>query len=195
MLNPADDPSSCSPTCMFDEFGSVGETVRADFAQVNLGSVLFAVADTIVEPAPELRTPKIAERAMISIPPVQGHRPHPPAAERSLRDALTELTGQLPAGHRGDLLVGLARRGTGDRRPRGVNHGRWPRSWRRTRRSTRGPASISSRPREPAARRPRAVVRPRHRSGPRTPRRRPARRPPGPRSTRPGPRRIARRES
>ena len=37
--------------------------------------MLFGVADEPVEPRPELRTPKIAEEALISIPPfkVTGH--------------------------------------------------------------------------------------------------------------------------
>ncbi len=191
MLNLADDPFLVLADVMFDEFGSVGQTVRADFAQVNLGSILFAVADTVAEPAPELRTPKIEQRAIVSIPPfkVTGHIHL--LAERSLRDALTELTGNfLPvteATYWSDSL--------GEARATAalvaINH-RSPRSWPRTRRSTRGPASISSRPTGPAAQRPRPVGRRRHRSGPRTPPRPPVRHPHGPRSTRPGPRWIAR---
>ena len=78
-----------------DEFGSRGETVRAEYAQVNLASVLFAVANTTVEPAPELRTPKMPTEALISVPPfkvtgnihvMQGH---------DLRESLTELTGKF----------------------------------------------------------------------------------------------------
>lgn len=78
-----------------DEFGSRGETIRAEFAQVNLASVLFAVADTTVESLPELRTPKTPAQALISVPPfkvtgaihvMQGH---------DLRAALTELTGRF----------------------------------------------------------------------------------------------------
>jgi hypothetical protein len=93
MLNLAEDPFIVLADVTFDEFGMTGRTVRADFAQVNLGSILFAVADTIAEPAPELRTHKIEQRALVSTPPfkVTGHIHL--LAERSLRVALTELTG------------------------------------------------------------------------------------------------------
>jgi hypothetical protein len=53
------------------------------------------VADDPVDPAPELRTPKVAEEALISIPPfkVLGNIHLLPA--RSLREGLTELTGHF----------------------------------------------------------------------------------------------------
>ena len=78
-----------------DEFGSRGETIRAEFAQINLKSVLFAVADTVVETPPELRTPKVPEEAVISVPPfkVTGHIHLMP--EHSLREALNELSGEF----------------------------------------------------------------------------------------------------
>lgn len=95
MLNLADDPFIVLADVMFEEFGSVGQTVRADFAQVNLGSILFAVADTIAEPAPELRTHKIEQRAIVSIPPFKVTGYIHLLAERSLRVALTELTGNF----------------------------------------------------------------------------------------------------
>lgn len=78
-----------------DEFGSRGETLRAEFAQINLASVLFAVADTAVETPPELRTPKVPEEALLSVPPfkVTGHIHLMP--ERNLREALNELTGRF----------------------------------------------------------------------------------------------------
>lgn len=95
MLNLAEDPFIVLADVTFDEFGTAGQTVRADFAQVNLGSILFAVADTPAEAAPELRTHKIEQRAIVSIPPfkVTGHIHL--LAERSLRVALTELTGKF----------------------------------------------------------------------------------------------------
>jgi len=83
---------------VMDEFGSRSPAVKADFAQVNLGSVLFAVADTPVEAIPELRTPKIAEQALVSIPPfrIVGRIHLLPG--RDLHEALDELTGRfLPA--------------------------------------------------------------------------------------------------
>lgn len=95
ILNLADDRFLVLSNVSFDEFGSRGIAVRSEFAQVNLRSVLFAVADDPVEPAPELRTQKVAEEALISIPPfkVTGNIHLLPA--RSLRDGLSELTGNF----------------------------------------------------------------------------------------------------
>jgi hypothetical protein len=95
ILNNAEDPFIVLGEVTSDEFGTRGETIRAEYAQVNLASVLFAVADTPVETPPELRTPKVAEQAMISVPPfkVTGHIHLMP--EHNLREALTELTGKF----------------------------------------------------------------------------------------------------
>jgi hypothetical protein len=95
MLNNADDKFLVLGEVTSDEYGSRGDTIRAEYAQINLASVLFAVADTTVETPPELRTPKVAEEALISVPPfkVTGHIHVMP--ERNLREALTELTGKF----------------------------------------------------------------------------------------------------
>ncbi len=95
MLNMADERFLVLSDVTTDEFGTHGEQLRAEFAQINLASVLFAVVNEPVAPAPELRTPKIPEEALISIPPfkVTGHIHLMP--ERSLRDALSELTGHF----------------------------------------------------------------------------------------------------
>jgi len=95
MLNMADERFLVLADVTTDEFGSRGDQMRAEFAQVNLASVLFAVVNEPVSPAPELRTPKIAEEALISIPPfkVTGFIHLMP--ERSLRNALSELTGNF----------------------------------------------------------------------------------------------------
>ena len=95
MLNLADERFLVLSDVTSDEFGSRGESIRAEFAQINLASVLFAVAETPVEPAPELRTPKIAEQAMISVPPFKVTGRIHLLPERSLRDALSELTGHF----------------------------------------------------------------------------------------------------
>ncbi len=95
MLNQAEDRFLVLSDVQSDEFGTNGETIRAEYAQVNLVSVLFAVAETMVEPAPELRTPKVAEQAMISVPPFKVTGRIHLLPERSLRDALTELTGHF----------------------------------------------------------------------------------------------------
>jgi hypothetical protein len=95
ILNLAEDRFLVLADVVTDEFGSRGESMRAEFAQVNLASVLFAVVNDAVEPLPELRTPKVPEEALISVPPfkVSGFIHLMPA--RSLRDALTELTGHF----------------------------------------------------------------------------------------------------
>ena len=95
MLNNAEDKFLVLGEVTSDEYGSRGDTIRAEYAQINLASVLFAVADTVVETPPELRTPKVAEEALISVPPfkVTGHIHVMP--ERDLREALTELTGKF----------------------------------------------------------------------------------------------------
>jgi hypothetical protein len=76
---------------LLDEFGSNDVPTRAEFAQVNLASILFAVSLQAVETTQELRTVKVSERALVSIPPfrVIGNvhlLPH-----RDLRDSLAEL--------------------------------------------------------------------------------------------------------
>jgi hypothetical protein len=95
ILNQAEDRFLVLADVSTDEFGARGESMRAEFAQVNLASVLFAVANDVVEPSPELRTPKSPEEAIISVPPfkVSGFIHLMP--ERSLREALTELTGHF----------------------------------------------------------------------------------------------------
>jgi hypothetical protein len=95
MLNFAEERFLVLSDVTTDEFGSRGDQLRAEFAQVNLASVLFAVVNEEVPPAPELRTPKVAEEALISVPPfkVTGFIHLMP--ERSLRSALSELTGHF----------------------------------------------------------------------------------------------------
>jgi hypothetical protein len=93
VLNITTEPFLVLEDVSIEEYGSAEPPMRAEFAQVNLASILFAVSLTTVEPVRELRTPKIAERALVSIPPfrVVGHVHLLP--ERSLRDSLTELQG------------------------------------------------------------------------------------------------------
>lgn len=91
ILNDADQLFLVLEDVTLEEFGSRELPTRAEFAQVNLGSILFAVSLQAVEPIRELRTPKVSERALVSIPPfrVIGHVHL--LAERSLRDLLAEL--------------------------------------------------------------------------------------------------------
>jgi hypothetical protein len=95
MLNSAEHEFLVLTDATFEEFGSTGKAIQADFAQVNLGAVLFGVADEPVEATPELRVPKVAERALISIPPftVTGHIHLMPG--RDLHEALEGLVGRF----------------------------------------------------------------------------------------------------
>ncbi|HEY7591161.1 MAG TPA: hypothetical protein VH723_09220 [Candidatus Limnocylindrales bacterium] len=81
---------------VLDEYGSRAGANRSDYAQINLGSVLFAVTEGgTADAVPEMHTPKIPEQALISIPPfkILGHIHLKP--DRNLRDALEELTGRF----------------------------------------------------------------------------------------------------
>jgi hypothetical protein len=95
MLNSAEHDFLVLENATFDEFGSTGVVMQTDFAQVNLGTVLFGVADEPVDATPELRIPKVSQRALITVPPftVTGYIHVLP--ERDLREALDELTGRF----------------------------------------------------------------------------------------------------
>jgi hypothetical protein len=93
ILNNADEPFIVISDATTDEYGSHGVVSKTEYAQVNLGAVLFAVADTVSEPRPDLRTPKVPEVALISIPPFKITGRIHLLPERDLREALAELTG------------------------------------------------------------------------------------------------------
>jgi hypothetical protein len=95
ILNSAENDFLVLENATFDEFGSTGVAIQSDFAQVNLGAVLFGVADEVVEPTPELRVPKVSQLALITVPPytVTGHIHLMPG--RDLRTALDELMGRF----------------------------------------------------------------------------------------------------
>jgi hypothetical protein len=95
ILNEADTEFIVVRDAVFDEFGTVSALLRSDYAQINLSAVLFAVASDPVEAIPELRTPKVAERAMISIPPFKVVGDIHLMAERNLQESLEELTGRF----------------------------------------------------------------------------------------------------
>jgi len=96
ILNHAEDPFLILEDVVVEEFGSRGSPVRSEYAQINLESVLFAVADAPVEPSAELRTPKTKEEALLSVPPftVVGTI-HLLPTGGNLRDALMELIGRF----------------------------------------------------------------------------------------------------
>lgn len=93
VLNLATDPFLVLEDVSLEEYSSAEPPLRAEFAQVNLASILFAVSLTTVDPIRELRTPKIAERALVSIPPFRVVGQVHLFPERSLRDSLGELHG------------------------------------------------------------------------------------------------------
>jgi hypothetical protein len=75
-----------------EEYGDRGQTIRSDFAQVNLDTVLFAVANTPVEASPELRTPKQPAAAIVLVPPFRiTGTIHLMAGDATIREALSDL--------------------------------------------------------------------------------------------------------
>ena len=96
ILNLAEDPFLILEDVTVDEYGGRGQPIRAAYAQINLDTVLFAVANTPVEPSPELRTPKLPEQAIIELPPFKiTGTVHLLPTGGNLREALTELTGRF----------------------------------------------------------------------------------------------------
>ena len=95
ILNQAAEPHLVLEDVTLEEYGSTDLPIRAEFAQVNLASVLFAVSLTTVEPMRELRTPKVTERALLSVPPFRVVGQVHLLPERSLRDSLAELHGDF----------------------------------------------------------------------------------------------------
>jgi hypothetical protein len=95
ILNLAEDEFLVLADAVVDEYGSRELANRSEYAQVNLASVLFAVADTAIEARADLRTPKVPEQAMISIPPFRITGRIHLLPERDLREALSELTGKF----------------------------------------------------------------------------------------------------
>ncbi len=95
VLNHADEPFIILEQVIIEEYGSRGDVVRSDFAQVNLGAVLFGVSDVEVPPTPELRVPKVSEEALITVPPFKITGRIHLLPEREFRVALSELTGRF----------------------------------------------------------------------------------------------------
>lgn len=96
ILNLSEEPFLVLEDVLVEELGTRGEPIRADYAQVNLDAVLFAVVNEPARDAPELRTPKTKEQAILSIPPfkVVGTI-HLMPTGGDLRQALVELTGRF----------------------------------------------------------------------------------------------------
>jgi len=81
ILNLADDPFLILEDVTVDEYGGHGQPLRAAYAQINLDTVLFAVANTPVEPIPDCDA-QDAGAGDHRGPAVPGHRHRPPAAHR-----------------------------------------------------------------------------------------------------------------
>ncbi|TAK00865.1 MAG: hypothetical protein EPO36_07100 [Chloroflexota bacterium] len=95
ILNFAEEEFLVVADASFERFGGHGPLRQASFAQVNLAAVLFAVADTTVEAVPELRTPKVPETALISIPPFEIVGRIHLLPDRELSESLQELVGRF----------------------------------------------------------------------------------------------------
>lgn len=96
ILNLAEAPFLVLEDVTVTEIDGRGDPIRAAFAQINLDAVLFAVADTPVTPSPELRTPKIQEPVLVSVPPFTlVGTIHLLPTSGNMREALTELEGHF----------------------------------------------------------------------------------------------------
>jgi hypothetical protein len=96
ILNLSEQPFLILEDLTVEEVGDRGQPIRADIAQVNLDSILFAVADVPVEPSGELHVTKKASEAIVSVPPYRiTGTIHLLPGRNSLRESLTELTGRF----------------------------------------------------------------------------------------------------
>jgi hypothetical protein len=95
LLNNADQGYVVLEDVVIEEFGSKAEPQRAEFAQVNLDSILFAVSDTPVAPLPELRIPREPQQALVSVPPFKVVGFVHLSVEAGIRDGLASLTGRF----------------------------------------------------------------------------------------------------
>lgn len=92
LLNAADHPFLLLEQATAEELDGSGRPISAEYAQINLDSVLFAVAEVPVESSPELRARKSQETAFIAIPPFRMLGTiHLVPSENGLRGALLEL--------------------------------------------------------------------------------------------------------
>src|SRR5918992_5292708 len=95
VLNSAETDFLVLENVKFEEFGSHALVDDAPYAQINLATVLFGVGESPVDTIPEMRTPKVTEEAIISLPPfrITGRIHLMPG--RELRDALGALEGRF----------------------------------------------------------------------------------------------------
>jgi hypothetical protein len=97
----------------FEEFGSHALVEDVPYAQINLATVLFGVADASFDATPEMRMPKVTEEAIVSLPPFRITGRIHLLPERELRDALREARSGLADSfedHHAALVTFLAER-------------------------------------------------------------------------------------
>jgi hypothetical protein len=95
VLNATDASFLVLDNVVFEDFGARAVVERADYAQINLATILFAVAEAEVEPTPELRMTKVPEKALVSVPPFKITGRSHLMPERDLHQALAELLGRF----------------------------------------------------------------------------------------------------
>jgi len=94
-LNQADEEFLVLADVELEGIGARAERHSAPFAQVNLASVLFAIATDSVAAVPELLTPKTVEHTLVSIPPFSVTGQLHLKLGQEIRDALRELEGRF----------------------------------------------------------------------------------------------------
>lgn len=95
ILNQAEHDFIVLRDAALEELGQGGVAARAKFAQVNLNSLLFGVADAAVAPKPEMRLAKSPEEALIVLPPFKLLGRIHIMSGSDLYAALTEMTGRF----------------------------------------------------------------------------------------------------
>lgn len=95
LLNLNEDEFLVLSNATMDPLRGKTASYSAPYAQVNLAAVLFAVASDAIAAQPELRTPKVAETTLVSIPPFSVTGRIHLLPEREIRDALQELHGRF----------------------------------------------------------------------------------------------------
>jgi hypothetical protein len=96
LVNRPDEPFLVLERVTIEEFLTGALLESSEFAQVNLSTVLFAFESEDAQPAlPEMRTVKVAQRSLVTIPPFRVVGELHLLPESSLQDALHELLGRF----------------------------------------------------------------------------------------------------
>ncbi len=91
ILNLADSRFLILEDALLEDLDAAEAPVRAAYAQVNLSSILFAVSLQAVESNRRLHMPKVAERALVSVPPFRIIGDVHLTPSGALRDGLAQL--------------------------------------------------------------------------------------------------------